>query len=66
MAGLGTGERNLIEGSRKSLGVPVVWAGCWDKEGILRVAPSGDSLVVQWLDSMFPVQGSGFDPWSGN
>ena len=57
MAGLGAGERNLTEGSRKSLGVPVVWAGCWDKEGILRVAPSGDSLVVQWLRFYVPSAG---------
>ena len=57
VAGLRAGERNLTEGSRKSLGVPVVWAGCWDKEGILRVAPSGDSLVAQRLRFYVPSAG---------
>ena len=66
MAGLGAGKRNLMEGSRKSLGVPVVWAGCWDKEGILRVAPSGDCLVVQWLRFYVPsAGGQGLIPGQG-
>ena len=29
-------------------------------------SPLGTTLVVQWLIVLLPMQGTGFNPWSGN
>ena len=34
-------------------------------ETVIKNLPTGAPLVVQWLRIRLPMQGHGFDPWSG-